>query len=582
MLPKKTVVTATNDPNSVRPKPLPVKLSREQKVLPFPKRRRQAFQRKKQDAKKSRLPDSSEVCSDASWPTEKDEEIATFSTRRVVKSKKPAVKKRPVKQQRKAVGTGKAKRVTKYDIASMLRGLQTPIVAEHCNPIQPSDCLDQATVKSLVKAQQARIRQKTYRARLALKKKAKVNHGRQQDQAPEKGNNSQDVLAQAINLSNILNTEDNDALDKLLSSQILDSDDNAALDELIQEIAVEEEEARTLTSENIQPCTSSSTQSSSSNSSGSSSYSSSSSDDSESDIESDSEAKPSSSKHEITDDAWGKNKRLIRNPFARPVPKADSSPHQGYFTEHGLKQQQQKLASLKRRAGLDSRSVSIVTLNRKDVENYLNKYNTSNTTPITSDQGHDRADPIMSTKNISKDRSASRGRSDKPKTDRFGKGREQSNADEERMDDGQNPGQDGNGQDKGNGQGEQTKGSNKRSREPPRTGNHDNTTTEDSDEEMPNAKRATPSLREKLTQVYKRKTKETRSKRDEDRTTPSVEFKIDSSHAGEKVKNAAVPLLTPTKLADAPTLSLKDLVPEQDDIDLDGQGQPESFKTDRI
>ena len=302
MLPKKTVVAATNDPNSVRPKPPTVKLSREQKVLPFPKRRRQAFQREKQDAKKSRLSDSSEVCSDASWPTNKDEEIATFATKRVVKRKKPAAKKLPVKQQRKAVGTVKSKRVTKYDIASMLRGLQTPIDAEPCNPIQPSDCLDQATVKSLVKAQQARIRQKTYRARLALKKKAKEINGGQHNYALGEGDNSQDVLAQAINLSNILNTEDNDALDELLSSQILDSDDNAALDELIQEIAEEEEEARTLTSEQIQPCTSSSTQSSSSNSSGSSSYSSSSSDDSESDIDNDSEAKPSSSKHEITDD----------------------------------------------------------------------------------------------------------------------------------------------------------------------------------------------------------------------------------------------------------------------------------------
>ena len=48
------------------------------------------------------------------------------------------------------------------------------------------------------------------------------------------------------------------------------------------------------------------------------------------------------------------------------------------------------------------------------------------------------------------------------------------------------------------------------------------------------------------------------------------------------MKNAAVPLLTPTTLADAPTLSLKDSVLEQDVNNLDGQGQPESFKTDRI
>ena len=61
-----------------------------------------------------------------------------------------------------------------------------------------------------------------------------------------------------------------------------------------------------------------------------------------------------------------------------------------------------------------------------------------------------------------------------------------------------------------------------------------------------------------------------------------MEFRVDASHAGEKVKKSTVPLLTPTKLSDAPTLSLKDLVPEQDDHDLDGHGQPESFKTERI
>ena len=99
---------------------------------------------------------------------------------------------------------------------------------------------------------------------------------------------------------------------------------------------------------------------------------------------------------------------------------------------------------------------------------------------------------------------------------------------------------------------------------------------------MPNAKRSALSLREKLTQVYQKKTKETRSKLEGERATPSVEFWIDASHAGEKVKSAAVPLLTPTTLSDAPTLSLKDLVPEQDQHNLDGQGQPESFKTDRI
>lgn len=80
----------------------------------------------------------------------------------------------------------------------------------------------------------------------------------------------------------------------------------------------------------------------------------------------------------------------------------------------------------------------------------------------------------------------------------------------------------------------------------------------------------------------KEKNKETRSKLEGDRATPSVELRIHATHAGEKVKSAAVPLLTPTTLAEAPTLSLKDIVPEQDQQDLDVQGQAETFKTDRI
>ena len=90
------------------------------------------------------------------------------------------------------------------------------------------------------------------------------------------------------------------------------------------------------------------------------------------------------------------------------------------------------------------------------------------------------------------------------------------------------------------------------------------------------------SLREKLTHVYQRKTKETREKRDETRVTPSVKFTIDTSHAGEKVKSTTVSLLEPVKPADAPTLSLKDLVPEQDKYGFESQGQDESFKSDRI
>ena len=48
------------------------------------------------------------------------------------------------------------------------------------------------------------------------------------------------------------------------------------------------------------------------------------------------------------------------------------------------------------------------------------------------------------------------------------------------------------------------------------------------------------------------------------------------------MKNTTVPLLAPTKLADALTLSLKDLVPEADRSGLEEQGQDESFRTDKI
>lgn len=61
-----------------------------------------------------------------------------------------------------------------------------------------------------------------------------------------------------------------------------------------------------------------------------------------------------------------------------------------------------------------------------------------------------------------------------------------------------------------------------------------------------------------------------------------MQFDIDVSHAGEVVRDTTVPLLAPTKLADAPTLKLKDLVPEHDRDDLEQHGQDESFKAERI
>ena len=495
MLPAQNVVPATNDPNTIRPRPPKMKFSREQKVLPFPKRRRQALQQEQQG--NSRLSDSSDACSDASWPTDKDEEIATFSKRKTLAKRKTPINRKP--QGKASTKTSKAKRVTKIDINNMLQCLQKPVAITPSAASQASNRLDQSTVRALIRAQQARIRQRTYRARVAARKKAKTNSyaGTNDEQPITQQTN--DVLAQAITLSNILNSEENEALDEILHSQALDSDDNEALDELITELANEEEtrQSQQLRYSPTSPELSSSSASSSSSDSNSSTSSS-----------SNSESGEENDANSDDDGNWGNNKVLVRNPFAAPAkPKAVNTPHAGYFTENGLKQQRQKISALKRRAGLDSRSVSIVKLDRKEVEKYLNRYST----PITPNN-NDEADIIMSAKNISKDRSSSRGRSDKPKPDRFNKGREQQGDGEERMDDEQNSGHnEGSEQQKGQGAGEQNKGSNKRSREPPRTGNHDNTTTEDSDEEMPNAKRATQSLREKLTQVYQKKTKETRT-----------------------------------------------------------------------
>ena len=191
--------------------------------------------------------------------------------------------------------------------------------------------------------------------------------------------------------------------------------------------------------------------------------------------------------------------------------------------------------------------------------------------PVSKSQAED-----MSAKNISKDRSSSRGRSEKQ--DRFNKGRageSEANEEENRQEQaGTSQGGPGQGQGgEGNGTGGQEIPSGKRPRDPPKTGAHDDTIGEDmEDEEMPGAKRPMTSIREKLTHVYTKRTKETRKKRDKGRVKPSVAFRVDTSNAGEKVKSTTVPLLAPTKLANAPTLTLKDLVPEADRREIEEQG----------
>ena len=125
-----------------------------------------------------------------------------------------------------------------------------------------------------------------------------------------------------------------------------------------------------------------------------------------------------------------------------------------------------------------------------------------------------------------------------------------------------------------------TGGYEKRKRDPPpRTGQHDNTTTEDSGDDIPKPKRQSASIRERITNAYEKKTQQTRAKREADGTSikPSVQFDIDLTGAGRKIENAKEPLLEPTKLADAPVLKLQDLVPEEDRGSLDIENCKESI-----
>ena len=177
----------------------------------------------------------------------------------------------------------------------------------------------------------------------------------------------------------------------------------------------------------------------------------------------------------------------------------------------------------------------------------------------------------MNAKNISKDRNGSRNREDKK--EKFNRGAEQMTSDEEKMDE-------DNEHEPGNSHQSRTHG--KRQRDPPKTGDHDNTMGDDSDDELPGAKRSMGNIRERLTHVYEKKTKATREMRDETKTIPSVQFDVDVSNAGEKVKHATKPLLEPTKLENAPTITLKDLVPEQDKEEIEGDDAEKSFKVERV
>ena len=148
---------------------------------------------------------------------------------------------------------------------------------------------------------------------------------------------------------------------------------------------------------------------------------------------------------------------LLRNPFAAQEttsPKKATAAHQGYFTEQGLLKQQQRLEAIRREAGVKSSSVLIERLNSKDLLHHLRHHDENQ-----EDSAAKQPKPAntMSAKNITKDRSTSRGRTGNQ--DRFSKGREDQQPEPEDMDQDQ-----GNQGEKG---GANAKGNGKRQRDPP-------------------------------------------------------------------------------------------------------------------
>ena len=86
------------------------------------------------------------------------------------------------------------------------------------------------------------------------------------------------------------------------------------------------------------------------------------------------------------------------------------------------------------------------------------------------------------------------------------------------------------------------------------------TSSSDEDDDQPSAKvsKTKAGLRETLTKAYAKKVDETKKARGQ--TSTSVDFNV--TEINETVEAPTVPLLAPVKLADAPTLSLKSLIPE--------------------
>ena len=105
----------------------------------------------------------------------------------------------------------------------------------------------------------------------------------------------------------------------------------------------------------------------------------------------------------------------------------------------------------------------------------------------------------------------------------------------------------------------------------------DMTSSSEEEDDQPSAKVSKPSvgLRETLTKAYAKKVDET--KRARGHTTSNVDFNV--TEINETVEAPTVPLLAPVKLADAPILSLKSLMPEgfQGEVKDD-----ETIKTSRL
>ena len=469
-------VTATNDPNSTRPKPPKMKQSRQNKLLPFPQRQKQA--KRQQDRRAQKDESESNMESDASWPTDQDEAIPRFSSNNKKPHKQSAKVNKKEKQAKKPKGQGKkTKKLTKMAVTAMANKIRETI------PMTTWDKtlkIEADRAEKLVREQKIRMRQRECRARNKLKK-------------AEKGSKPQhDVLAQAINLSNILAESDGD--DGLVD--FLRSLDNQ--ESIISPYNTEEEEAGQDFNDSIEAHIDRIA---------------------EQHIQEETVNQPDSD----SDDEWRTGSQLYRNPFAsagKASPQsgpAAPTEHQGYFTEQGLQKQKEKMAAIRREAGIKSSSVLIYKLRSTDISHHLRHHDTNPAVTAHEEAGQAAN---MSAKNITKDRSASRGCSDKK--DRFTKGREDQQPEPENME------QDQTNDDGQEGAQSNPKGNGKRQRDPPRTGSHDNTTAEDSDEEIPGAKQNMTSLREKLTHVYQKKTKETREKRDDSKTTPSVQFRVDT------------------------------------------------------